>query len=229
MDDLEVEEVRRVVPKSLRHNVDQDFVDRLNSATQDPIAAKAIRDNFITYAKVLEEGRFKTEDYLDAIKYVTFKLMNFTNIDSYARTFPDRYNRLVAMGTSSRDIASHVSMFNRGKLVNLILEQTMIPTWILNQDVYQKAINTQADIMVNAKSEMARVQAANSILTHLKKPDAVGPLINIDMRKDPGMEELKGMLTQLAQKQKDLIESGASTKDIAAQKLIVGEAEDVPD
>lgn len=50
------------------------------------------------------------------------------------------------------------------------------------QHIYQKAINVQADLMSNANSEMVRMQAANSILTHLAKPKEVGPLINLDLR-----------------------------------------------
>jgi glutamine synthetase type III len=117
-----------------------------------------------------------------------------------------------------------VSAYNKGKLVNLILEQTLVPTWVLNADIYQKAINTQADLMMNSASDKVRCDAANSLLTHLKKPEAAGPLINLDLRETSGMNELKDMLRQVASRQQAAIESGVSTADIAAQPIIEGEA-----
>ena len=35
--------------------------------------------------------------------------------------------------------------------VTKIMERTMVPTHILNAGIYQAAINTQADLMMNAK------------------------------------------------------------------------------
>lgn len=94
--------------------------------------AEAIKDNFLSYTQVLSEGKFKTEDYLSAVMYVSFKLMGMTNQDAYARTFPARYRTLLNNGTSAKDISSYVSMYNKGRLVNLILEKSLIPTWVFD-------------------------------------------------------------------------------------------------
>ena len=100
------------------------------------------------------------------------------------------------------------------------MEQSLIPSWVLNQDAYQKAINTQVRLMTEAKSERVQAMAADSILTHLAKPETEAPLINIDMRKGSGLDELKDALTSLAQKQKELIMNGVPTKDIVEQVLV---------
>lgn len=216
---LTQEQIVRALPPNLKGAVTPSLVNTLNNIA-DPIIAEEIRNNFISYTGVLKEGKFKTEDYLNAVKYVTYKLLGKTNLDAYACTFPQRYQDLVAKGTSSKDIAAYVAAYNKGKLVNLILEQTLVPTWVLNQDIYQKAINTQAELMMNANSEMVRMQAANSILTHLAKPKEAGPLVNIDMRETSGMNELKKALQDLAEQQQGLIKSGVTTKEIAGQKLM---------
>lgn len=223
---LTVDQVAKALPANLKGLATQNLADQINNAVSDPVVAEQIRNNFISYTGVLQEGRFKTEDYLNAVIYVSHKLMGMSNQDAYFKTFPHRHAALVAKGTSNKDIAAYVAAYNRGKLVNLILEQTLVPTWVLNQDIYQKAINTQAELMMHANSEMVRTTAANSILTHLAKPKEAGPLINLDMRETSGMEELKGMLTTLAQKQKELIESGATTKSIAEQNIIEGKRSD---
>lgn len=225
---LTVDQVEKALPANLKFAATQPFVDQINNIVTDPLVAEQVRNNFISYTSVLKEGKFKTEDYLHAVTYVSFKLMGLTNQDAYFRTFPNRHAALVAKGTSSKDIAAYVSAYNRGKLVNLILEQTLVPTWVLNQDLYQRAINTQADLMINAQSEMVRTTAANSILTHLSKPKEAGPLVNLNLAESSGMNELKDMLTVLAQRQRDLIQGGVSTREIAEQKLIEGEATHVP-
>lgn len=222
---LTVDIVEKALPPNLKTAATQSLVDQINNIVSDPLIAEQVKNNFISYTTVLKEGKFKTEDYLHAVTYVSFKLMGMSNQDAYFRTFPHRHAALVAKGTTSKDIAAYVSAYNRGKLVNLILEQTLVPSWVLNQDLYQKALNTQADLMVNAQSEMVRTTAANSILTHLQKPKEAGPLINFDMRETSGMNELKDMLTALAHKQREAIQGGnLTTQDIADQKLIEGES-----
>lgn len=218
---LTLDNVKKAVPAKLKDSIEQSFVDKLNNLANDPIVADQIRNNFISYAHVINDGKFSIEEYLSAVKYVSFKLMSLTNVDSYARTFPQRYAGLLAKGTSQKDIASYVSAYNRGKLVNLILEQTLVPSWVLNQDIYQKAINTQAELMNNAKSERVKCMAADSILKALAKPEAAGPLVNIDMKETSGINELKQALVELAANQKKSIEKGILTpKNIVEAEII---------
>lgn len=219
------EMVEKALPANLKVAATQALTDQINNITSDPLIAEQVRNNFLSYSGVLREGKFKTEDYLHAVTYVSFKLMGYSNQDAYFRTFPQRYQALVAKGTSQKDISAYVSAYSKGKLVNLILEQSLVPSWVLNQDLYQKALNVQADLMLNANSEKVRSDAANSILTHLSKPKDTAPTVNIDMRETSGMGELKAMLTQLAQSQRQAIEGGASTKEIAAQRIIDVEPE----
>lgn len=227
--DLTEEDVKRALPPNLRTSVTQNLVDTLNNMTQDPIAAENIRNNFVGYSAILKEGKFKTEDYVHAVAYVSYKLMGYSNQDAYMRAFPQRYASLVAKGTTAKDISSYVAAYHRGKLVNLIMEQALVPTWVLNQDLYQKAINTQAELMLNAYSELVRQKAADSLLTHLKKPENQKFQISLDTAESSGMKEMRDMLTQLAGEQRKLIEQGQmKTVDVAASRLIDREgAEDV--
>lgn len=213
--------VVHALPPNLKNSASQALVDTLNKVDKDPEIAAAIRDNFLSYTKVLGEGRFKTEDYLNAVKYVSFKLMGYSNKDAYFRTFPQRHQSLVAAGASSKDISAYVSMYSKGKLVNLILEQTLVPSWVLNQDLYQKSINKLASLMNTARSEFVQAQCANSLATLLTKPKEAGPLVSINMTSEnSGVNELRDMLGDLARKQKELIEQGVSTKEIAAQSIV---------
>lgn len=212
--------VEKALPANLKSVATQAFTDQINNLSSDPLVAQQIRDNFLSYTRVLQEGKFRTEDYLHAVAYVAYKHMGYSNQEAYFRTFPARHQKLVAQGTSAKDIAAYVSAYHRGKLVNLIMEQSLVPVWIVNQDAYQEAINTQVDIMKNSTSDMARTAAANSVMTHLAKPKEAAATININTTESSGMNELRSMLTQLARTQIAAIEGGASTQDIAAQKLV---------
>lgn len=217
---ITVDQLKESLPANLRTFATQDLASKLDQITTDPIYAESIKQNFISYTGVLQDGRYKTEDYLNAVAYVSFKLMGYNNQEAYFRTFPDRQANLIAQGRTPKEIASYVAAYHRNQLVNKIMEQSLIPSWVLNQDAYQKAINTQVRLMTEAKSERVQAMAADSILNHLKKPDVEAPLINIDMRKGSGLDELKEALSTLAQKQKELIQNNSVTvKDIVEQKL----------
>ena len=223
MDLITLEEVRASVPTKLQSVVSQSLVDKLNYLNSEvPEAAESIRDNFITYVDVLQEGKYKLEDYLNAIKYVSFKLMNKTNRDAYRLTFPDRFKRMKESRNAEKDIDSVISAYNRNKLVNKIYEKTIIPSWILNQDAYQEAINTQVRLMRTASSERVQAMAADSILNHLKRPENITQAqLNINVGTGSFIDELQKNLINLAQSQKELIKSGVSTKEIAEQRIIV--------
>ena len=215
-----LDELDAALPLSLKGKMTPEIANNLNTIITDPQVAQAFRDNFVSYTSVLKEGKFKLESYMDAVAYVSFKLMGYTDRECYQRTFPNRYAELVAKGTSAKDIAAYVSAYNRGLLVNKVLEQTLIPTYVLNQDVYQKAINTQADLMVNGKSEMVRMKAADSILNHLKRPEASKVEISMGIVDSKEVDDLKQAMLDLTRNQRALIEQGTPTKEIAHQRII---------
>lgn len=222
--------VIKAVPPNLKNAVSDDLVDRLNAITSDQILAEEVRNNFISYASVLREGKFKLEDYLNAVTYVSHRLNGDTQHDAYFKTFPTRYQNLMALGKTPKEISNYVAMFNKGKLVQKIQEQTLTPAWVMNQDMFQAALNTNYQIMMDDDvSPKVRVEAANSLLTHLQKPKEVTPAVNIDLRESSGLSELKKALGQLATQQQQLIEQGGSTKDVAAQRIIDVSAQEIED
>lgn len=213
------EDVQKALPANLKSSATQALADALNTISNDPIVADNIRNNFVSFTSVLKEGKFTTEQYMNAVTYVSYKLMNYTNQEAYLRTFPRRHEELIAAGRTKQEISSYVSAYHKGKLVNLIMEQALVPMWVLNQNYFQEAIITQVDIMRNSSSDKVRSDAANSLLTHLQKPKDAAPLVSIDI-KDTGMEALKEQLTLLARAQREAIEDGTSAREIAGTPLM---------
>ena len=218
----------RALPPNLKGAATDALVDAINQISADPIIAESIRENFLSYSAVLRDGKFKTEDYLNAVAYCSYKLMGDSNQDAYFKTFPQRYAALVAAGRTPKEISSYVASYNKGQLVNKIMEQALVPSWVLNAHMFQAALNTQFKLMNDEDvSPKVRTDAANSLLAHLAKPKEVGPLINIEMGENSGMTELKETLAKMAEQQRELIASGVTTQAIASQTIIEVKAKEV--
>lgn len=221
--------LKRALPDKYKRSLTDEMVDTINTMLTDPNLHEEYRNNFLTYTSVLTDGRYKIDDYLNAVRYCTHKLMGNSNIDSFIKAFPDRYQAMLSKGISAKEMSAHVAMYNKNKLVNAIMEQSMIPSWIINQDLYQKAINVQVELMMDAKSEKVRSDAANSLLIHLKPPEVKKVELDIGLKKNDDIEQLRLVTAELASQQKRLIEAGVVTAKEVADMRIVGEVIDHED
>ncbi|MCG6834642.1 hypothetical protein D6D94_01970 [Moraxella catarrhalis] len=218
---LTVDVLKKSLPSKYKRNVNDDLLEHINTILDHPELYDDYRNNFLTYISVIQDGKYKLDDYLNAIKYCTHKLMGESNMDSFVKTFPNRYQSMIAKGYTAKEMSAHVAMYNKNKLVNTILEQSMIPTWVLNQDLYQKAINVQADLMLNAMSEKVRSDAANSLLVHLKPPEVKKVELDVGIKQNDEIEALRNITAELAAQQRRMIEAGVITaKQNAETKLI---------
>lgn len=219
---ITIEQFKQALPDKVKKSVNQELIDQINTTLSDPEMYETYRDNLVSYTRVMADGRFKISSYVEAVKYVSHKLMGCTNIEAYIKTFPDKYNRFIQQGVSAKDIASYVTAYNKNKLVNLIFEQTLIPSYVLNQDLYQRALNVQADLMITAKSEKVRCDAANSLLTQLKMPETQKVELEIGVKEDSSIAALRATTMELARQQRLMVESGAmNAQQIAHGKLII--------
>jgi hypothetical protein len=217
---LSLDQFRMALPDKVKKSISQELIDKINTTLSDPEEFEAYRDNLLSYTRVMADGRFKVQEYVNAVRYVSFKLMGATHIEAYTKTFPDKYQRFVANGVQAKDIASYVTAYNKSKLVNLIFEQTLIPSYVLNQDLYQKALNVQADLMITARSEKVRSDAANSLLTHLKQPETQKVELDIGIKEDSSIAALRLATMELVRQQRLAMESGSmSVQEVAHSKI----------
>ena len=228
MGNLTVTELSDALPKQVRGKVSEDLVNVINSLVQDPEMQEIYKENILSYTNVLSMGKFKLSNYLDAVRYVSFKLMGETNIKSYTKTFPAKYANWKQKGVSDADIAKYVHIYNKGQLVNLIWEQSMVPFHVLNQSARQEALNIQLELARTANSEKVRSDAANSILTHLKPPETAKIELDVGVKETSALASLREVSAQMAIQQKQMMEAGGMTaKEVAHQSIVIeGELED---
>ena len=217
---LALETVKKLVPKNQRTMITQEFLDKIEASVQDSLIAEQFKENFITYLNVLSKGKYKMDDYISAIKYVSYKLLGYTNIDAYAATFPERYNRLKQEGQQKID--AFVAMYNKGKLVMQIYEQTIVPTYVLNAPLHQEALNELAKMIKDPSVRgMTKVKACEAILQHTKQPDIVKGELTIGIEQQDTISELRDVVEQLAEVNRlSIAKNIKSIKEVAEAKII---------
>ena len=223
-------EFKDALPPQMKKNVNQDLIDRVNTIMASDDEREQFKENLVGMSYVLKEGRFKLDSYVNAVRYIGFTMMGKTNQESYALTFPDKVANWNMTGKTAKDISSAVAIYNKSKLVNLVREAALIPAHIYNADVFQEAINVQAQLMRSANSEKVRSDAANSLLTHLKRPETQKVELDIGVKEDSAIAALRDTTAQLVAEQRKALQGGVMTaQEIAEQKMIIveGDYEDI--
>ena len=217
---LALESVRKLVPKNQRTLITQEFLDKLEASVNDSLVAEQFKENFVTYLNVLSKGKYKMEDYINAVKYVSFKLLGYSNINAYIATFPERYERLKAEGQTQ--IEAFVSMYNKNKLVMQIYEQTIVPSYVLNAPMHQQALNTLAAMIIDDDVRgMTKVKACEAILQYTKQPDVVKGELTIGIEQSDTINDLREITENLADTYRMMLEKkGMKLKDVAEANII---------
>lgn len=218
-----LEYLKKVSPANIRKVLNQNHVDRINEVLESSEIREELRENLVGYMGVLRGSAFRLQDYINAVMYVSYKLMGDSNIAAWSKVFPERLNRLVKEGATEKTISGFVAMFNRNKLVNLVMEQSLIPSYILNQDLYQKALNVQAELMMTARSEKVRCDAANSLLNQLKQPETQKVEVDMTVKEDDSINMLRQTTLELVEQQRKLIQAGAMRPREIAESKVIGE------
>lgn len=219
---LDKSDFKDALPPAFKGKVTDEVMSGINGLLSNHATRDMFRENLIGYSNVLSKGRYKLQDYIKAIEFVGHRVLDLSNLEAYAKTFPNRYKRLVNEGVKDHKISAYASAYNKNQLVQGIFTQAMIPTYILNVDVFQRAINTQAVIMSDPNvSARDRSFAANSLLTHLKKPESTKIELDLNAIEDTSIKELREATMALAANQRAMIESGMmNAKEVAHSPVI---------
>ena len=226
---LSKEDFVTALPSNVTKGVNSAVVDYVNEALADQDTRERFKENLFNYNKILSEGKYKVSDYISAVMYISFKSMNYTNIEAFERAFPDKMARYTREGKTMDQIHNFVSAYNRTKLVVALTAQAIIPTHILNQDLYQESINVNAKLMRNASREDVRQRAAEFLATHLAPPVDNKVKLDIGVSED-FLSELRNATDRLVDGQLADIRSGRTTAaQIARTRIIEGVSKDVVD
>ncbi len=221
---LTIEQLVNTLPKKLKSQATPAMVDQINGLLVDPQLRENFRDNLLSFSSVLQDSRYRIHEYINAVRFVSHRLLGSNVSEAYAKTFPERYQRLISEGADSRYIGSFAGAYSKTKLVIQLFEQSMMPVHILNMDLFQEALNTQAVLMRTSNSDTVKTKAADSILLHTKAPEAAKVEVDVTYKQDSSIDELRATTKALLEQQKSMLFSnGMSVKELAHSKIIPGE------
>ena len=216
----------RVLPPAIRKNITDEVIDTINNHLATSEARELFRENIISFASVLQEGRFKFEDYISAVKYVSFKILGDSNIIAYTKTFPDRYQRLIDEGMSDKAISAYVAAYHKTKLVTLLFGQTIMPVHILHQNLFHESITTMAEIMRDEDtSPKVRSDTAYNLATLLKPPEESKLKLDVTLKEDSAITALRETSMALVAEQRKLLNAGLWDAETVAQSGLIIEGE----
>lgn len=182
-----------------------------------------LKSNIVGLLDVMKDNKTNSiEDYINAVKFVTYKQAGDTNVRAYAKTFPDKIKRMEVENIPNSYLHSYAGSYSKSKMVVKIQAMMMIPSHIMYQDIFHQAIQTQASIMLDDSiSPKVRSDAANSLMTHLKQPEIKQAELKIDTGSSGAISQLAEALNNLSGKQSQMLTSGNySLKDIREATII---------
>lgn len=228
MTDLITEEqFKASLPKGLNKGVPKKVLDDINDMISKGEEGAVFKENLMSHNHILKEGKFSLEQYVNAVKYISFRLMNQSQRKAYELTFPDKVTDWLANGTDEKAISSYVHAYNNSKLVMRLYDVTLVPFHLLNQPYRQEALLVEVELMRHAHSEMVRHKAAETVLNTLAPPETTQTELQMKVRESEETSELKNALADLAKAQKEMLEKGGSLKDVAESTIVNGEYEEV--
>lgn len=225
LDTVTPEEIKRIYPVKVNPTVLQRATDIINASVKDMdyVLAKEFRDNVFGFIDIIKESKHRVafEDYVNACKFVTFKMAGNTDIRAYALTFPDRVRRMEREKVPNSHLYQYANLYAKNKTVVEVMTKVMIPTHVLYQDIFHKAVKTQAELMQTAKSEKVRADAANSLMTHLKTPEIKKAELQVNVGSTGAIDQLSEALANLSGKQSEMLSQGKySLQDIREATII---------
>jgi hypothetical protein len=167
--------------------------------------------------------------FIKACEFVTH--FNYTNskTKSYALTFPDRIHRLESENENKNLNVIAYNYFTQ-PLVQKILEKNKIKKGLIYADKADEMLHVLFDIAAEGRSEIARVSAAKSALEVIGADEETKFVVehnigNVKSKQD-FVEDMREVMRQMTEKQKEEIDSGSDLKQIANTPIAPDDAID---
>ncbi|UAW01165.1 hypothetical protein [Vibrio phage BUCT194] len=223
---FDIVELKEALPKQHRSKITPQFIDDLNQMVADPDFGELYAKNAVTYATVLQEGRFKLTDYFNAVAFVSHKMLGMSSMAAYQKVFPDKVKDMVARNISNKDMQAYASTYNKNKLVTLIYEQTLIPDHIMYASIRHKAIAAQAALLSSTNEHIVQ-KAADSLMNHLKAPESAKLTLDIGTNDTGVIADLANAVANLSNQQRGkIIEGAIEPKEVAHSPILSNEDEE---
>lgn len=219
----------------IKLDVSEVEVNRINALASDEELQEAFKENIVSFSSVLAGNNSNSiTDYVNAVTYTSWVLLGKSQLEAWGKVFPDRMQRLQALGKNTREMSNHASAYTRTKLVVKIMQQTLTPSYIYNASLFQKTLTNMYDIAMNEDSlDKDRIAAGAEVLKHTAIPEGFDLDKGVVTDKSASLiEKLADTVSKMADTQRTLITDGVLTPNQVANTPlyeVVEEAEVVED
>jgi len=221
-----VESLQEAMPNRKKF-ITPEAVDIINSSLTEPeFQGESLLKTAVTYENVLSRNKASIPEYLNAIRFCAYLVSEDDSItEAYKKTFRDRpfvKERMnCATHTSSyRELTSASSRYRKSKLVVDILTLSQVPLDLMFTGARYKAVSVLAEVMVTAKLDRDKINAAKELLAATKGPENLKIELDVGVKESSAVDQLNEQLASIAAKQKQLIEAGVSDiKEFGAMKV----------
>ena len=217
---------------SKKNTVTQEIADIINKVQQEPeFQGETLLQTMVTYQNVLQTAKVGIKEYISAIRFCAYLIgMDDNYTEAYKRVFYERkfvQDRMQLATDDPRygELTSAASRYRRSKLVVDILTLSQIPMEIMFAGMRYKAVGVLANVMMTAKYDRDKIAAASQLLLATKS-DNIKVDLDINVKENTAVTDLRAQLAQMAATQVAYLESGTATlKELGALKP-KGEYED---
>lgn len=231
---VSVEELQRLFPAK-KGTITDETADLINQCMEDPeFQGSKLVDSLVTYEKLMNDNSASMTEYVNAIKFCAYlEGTDDSYVEAYKRTFhhrkfvADRYNA-VAGTTQYNELSSAASRFRKSRLVVSILTMADVPLYLMFQGARYQAVQVLADMMMTAKYDKDRINAADKLLANVKPPENLNIELEVGMNQEAKsmQEQLNEQLMTVAANQKKMLDAGMKITDIQKLSIDVNEIED---
>ena len=145
---LTKEKLKSLLPKKTSIAVTDEIMTLIHNMEDDTgLPQEMMEEDLMSYTHLLQGTTNGMKDLVNAVKFCNLK-RNYENKVAWAIVFPEKHDRLVAMG---KDSNNHVSMYNNSKLVVAVDKEMLIPVHLQYAPYFHAAVKKQFDLM-NGKS-----------------------------------------------------------------------------
>jgi len=227
--ELTLELVQSQLKPNQRLTISEDTVAEIQKLAEDPDYGEEFLDCYLDHLNIFKENpRRSHNQYLSAIKFFSLVESDNSLTDAYIKTFPERFNARckTKFGEPPADksiMRGEASRYNASVMVSEIRRVAGVPVQLVHRHLLHEAILAQADLMRNARSEMVRQKAGQTLIQELKPAEDQVLKVEVDDGTTSVISELHKAAEALAAAEHRTVMAGTPLKDVAESKVIEAE------
>jgi len=232
MTELSLDFVQSQLPKQQQLLVGQETVDEINKLATDPDYGEEFLTAYKDCLNVLSDSpKNSHRQYLQAMKFFSLVEVGNSLTDAYIKVFPERYDARLRNnpGADKSIMRGEASRFNSNRMVTEIRRVASTPVQLVHRHLLHEAILETANLMKNARSEMVRAKAADTLIRELKPGEDTTLNVKVDDNTTSIIDELHKATKNLAAEQYKSVMAGVPLKSIQASRLLDKDEEEVID